>query len=236
MTDSTPQSDGSVLVLTRCRGDDAGHLFGLRGGDILLGVDGHPWSGTSRALSRHFARQQRAVLLTFQRKEVVFSVLSERADLGWWNIQPRPATLAKLPDLSANLRMWEIVAQPSGAHDLFCLRRSTLALIAPPIWLAQARLWPGLALFGAVTALCLPVGPALVGLVWVAAGLHLWQAGPDHQRVALQAQGYSRRARIAAPTEAAAIATWANLSPKARFRYGPAPLPSPNPDLGSEPL
>jgi hypothetical protein len=238
MTDSTAQSSGNVLVLTRCRADDPGHLFGLRGGDVLLGVDGHLWSGTSRALARHFTRQRRAVLLTFQRGEVVFSVLSERSDLGWWTMQPRPAALASLPEMTAPLGMWEIVAQPSGAHDLFCLQRSWLALITPPLWLAQARLWPGLALFAAAMALCLPVGPVLAMLVWIAAGLHLWQAGPDHRRVALQVQGYSRRARIAAPSEAAAIATWTMLSPKARFRYAPAPTPvaASNPDLGSEPL
>ena len=230
------QAPDTVLVLTRCRAEDAGHIFGLRGGDMLRAVDGQAWGGSARALTRHLARRGRPVLLTFQRGQAVFSIQSSRADLGWWDTRPRPAQLPPLPGSAGRMQMWEIVAHPSGAHDLFCLHRPLLALVAPPLWLAQARLWPGLALLGAAMALCLPVGPALAALVWIAAGLHLWQSGPDHQRVALHLQGYGRRARIAAGSERDAIATWTALHPQARFRYAPAPAPATAPELGSDPI
>lgn len=215
MTEATD----TVLVLTRCRTDDAGHVFGLRGGDILRAVDGEPWQGSANALKRRMARQTDPVALQFQRGDVVFAILTTQADLGFWDSKPRPETLPPVPKLGGNLGLWEIVARPCGAHELFPLGRSWLAAILPPLWLVQARIWTGLALFVAALAITLPAGPIMAGLVWVAAGLHLWQLGPDHQRVALQMQGFGRRGRIAARNEAEAVATWTALHPKARFRF-----------------
>ncbi|CUX82100.1 MAG: Protein of unknown function (DUF2628) [Roseibaca calidilacus] len=229
--DKTPES---VLVLKRCRTEDAGHVFGLRGGDILLGVNGTAWRGSVAALQKRILQHPAPSALSFQRKDAVFTILTDRADLGQWQAEPVPQTLAALPDTPETLRNWEIVASPRGGHDLFSTAPSLLALVAPPIWLAQSRLWSGLALFVAVCALGLPVGWPLIGCVWLAAGLHLWRNGVQHQRLALQLEGYSRAAIIAAASEASAMAGWRALNPNARFRFAapPAPAKQPASELG----
>ena len=110
--DKTPES---VLVLKRCRTEDAGHVFGLRGGDILLGVNGTAWRGSVAALQKRILQHPAPSALSFQRKDAVFTILTDRADLGQWQAEPVPQTLAALPDTPETLRNWEIVASPRGA-------------------------------------------------------------------------------------------------------------------------
>ncbi len=210
-----------VLVLNRCRMDDFGHWFGLRAGDVLLAVDGRPWRGTAAALQMQMARAGRPSALSFQRGAAVFTVLCERADLGRWAQEPPRSKLGPIPDCTETLRNWEIMVDTRGNHDLFAANPSWLALVAPPLWLAQARLWAALALFFAVAAVALPAGGVLVACVWLAAGLHLWRDGAVHQRVTLNDRGYRLAGVVAAPSEAAAMATWQALVPQARFRFSP---------------
>jgi len=91
--DKTPES---VLVLKRCRTEDAGHVFGLRGGDILLGVNGTAWRGSVAALQKRILQHPAPSALSFQRKDAVFTILTDRADLGQWQAEPVPQTLAAL--------------------------------------------------------------------------------------------------------------------------------------------
>lgn len=224
-----PAQPAQTLILARCRCNDAGHPLGLRNGDILLAVDGTPWVGSASELQDQLARSPRARQLSFQRGDTVFSVLSDRADLGQWTRKILPEPLPPPPPADDRLRNWEIWADLARNHDLFPARASWLALIAPPLWLAKSRLWAGLGLFGAVLALCLPVGPWLMAGVWICTGVHLWGEGASHRRVALQMQGYVRQGVIAARSEADAIAGWCKLSPEARFRFArPVTAPAAN--------
>lgn len=208
-----------MLVLDRCRMDDAGHLFGLRSGDILVGVNGVAWRGTAAALQMHMASAGQASTLTFQRGSTAFSVLVERADLGQWRREPLRAGLAEPFGNPEKLQNWEVMVDGRGNHDLFATAPSILALVAPPVWLAQTRLWAGLAVFAGVSTLALPVGVPLLACVWLVAGLHLWRDGAEHQRVALLMQGYRRAGIIAARNETGAVESWQALVPNARFRF-----------------
>jgi hypothetical protein len=210
-----------VLVLLRCRATDAGHGFGLRGGDILIGLDGAPWRGSAVTLQAQILRAGKDCALSFQRGAAVFTILCGRADLGQWRRVAPPEGLAPVPPCPESLRNWEIMADRRDMHDVFASVPTVLALVAPPLWLAQTRLWAGLALFAAAVALSMPVGWPLVACIWLAAGLHLWRDGAAHQRVALQMQGFRRVAIIAARSEAEAAMIWQRLVPEAKFRFAP---------------
>ncbi len=215
----TTVSEETLLVLNRCRSVDAGYPFGLQAGDMLIGVNGTPWRGTAASLHKAISAYPRQSLLTFLRGRAVFSILTARADLGLWEVQKIQSDMPDLPALNTQLRNWEVMADLQGEHDLFPVDASWLALIAPPLWLAQSRLWSGLAVFTAVIALSLPVGPALVLAVWLVAGLHLWRDGAQHQRIALQMQGYVRRGILAATSEGDAVTQWRQLFPETRFCF-----------------
>jgi len=207
------------LCLKRCRSGDAGYPFGLLAGDLLIGLNGAPWRGSAIDLHKTVSAYGQQSLLTFLRKGGVFSILTERADLGLWEMQPVQADLPDLPAPDKRLRSWDVMADRNGIHDLFPVDASLLALVAPPVWLAQSRLWSGLAVFVAVIVLSLPVGLALVLAVWLVAGLHLWRDGAQHQRVTLQMQGFVRRGILAATSESEAVALWCQLYPETRFCF-----------------
>jgi hypothetical protein len=220
-----PDTSAQVLVLKRCRTEDFGHALGLLAGDVLVSVDGAPWHGSAGVLQDRMARASGPTVLGFQRAGVGFSVLCSRADLGQWARIPANDSHMRLPDYSEGMRNWQIMADIRGAFDLFPVTPSIIALIAPPVWLAQGRLWAALGVFAALVALALPVGLPLLGPIWVAVGVHLWRDGAGHQRVALEVQGFYRAAILASRSEAEAIATWQSLQPKARFRFAPAQAP-----------
>jgi hypothetical protein len=208
-----------TLCLARCGARDAGAALCLRKGDTLAGVDNAPWRGTAEALQARLAAADRPLALTFRRGGVALTVLAQRADLGLWESVAAEATAPPLPQDPARLCNWEVMVHADGSHDLIALRPSLLALVAPPLWLAQARLWTLFATLGAGMAIALPAGALLVAGVWVAAGLHLWRAGDKHLRAARMAEGYRKVGVIAGTTEGAARAAWATLEPGARFRY-----------------
>ncbi|MCC5964940.1 MAG: hypothetical protein JJU24_02275 [Natronohydrobacter sp.] len=215
----TESHENTSLVLKRCRADDAGYPFGLHAGDRLIAVNGATWHGSASALQKIVATHGQPSLLTFMRDGIVFSILTPRADLGCWDAKPALNEPSELPALDSPVRNWEIMADKNGNHDLFTVDASLLALVAPPIWLAKSRLWSGLAVFFTVIALSLPVGTALLFVVWIVAGVHLWRDGAEHLRIALQMRGYVRRGIVAATSEAEAVALWSRLVPQARFRF-----------------
>jgi hypothetical protein len=217
-----PPLPEQMLVISRCREGDIGLSFGLKAGDMLIGLNGQPWRGAAVSLQAQILRSGRDCALSFQRGNVAFTVLSSRADLGQWRKIPPPESVLPVPRGPDGLRNWEIMADRRNNHDLFACMPTLLALVAPPVWLAQARLWSGLALFAAAVALCLPVGLPLVIPIWLAAGLHLWRDGAAHRRVALQMQGFCRVGIIAARSEGEAALIWQSLVPDAKFRFAPA--------------
>ncbi|MGP9805041.1 hypothetical protein [Paracoccus sp. NSM] len=224
----------TTLRLARCGARDAGAAYGLKRGDLLIGLDGAPWQGGADALSRRVAAAGRPVALTFQRGTALVTVMVRRADLGPWERAPlsqiTPAD-QPLPD-PLGLVNWEIMRRADGTHELFSRSSSMLALIAPALWLAQMRLWTWLATLILALALALSGGPLLMLAVWFAAGLHLWRAAAGHLRAARLAEGYRPLGIIAARTEAEACRLWAELHPGARFRFGGAVPPAEAQALG----
>ena len=212
---SVPQT----LCLSRCKAGDHGHALGLKSGDLLIAVDGKRWTGTVAGLKARFSDISDDVALTFRRGDAVWTVLTHRLDLGQWTPTPLPVDTPAVTLATDVMCNWEIVANSDWTHDLFPLRPSLLALVAPGLWLAYHRLWTLLATLIAAMAVALPAGVALVIGLWFAVGLHLWRNGSAHIRVDRAASGYHRVAIIAARSESAAIATWTTLRPDARFRF-----------------
>lgn len=208
-----------TIALVRCGLRDPGATLGLRAGDVLIGVEGKAWAGGIDALAARFSAARRPLLLTFMRGETGFDVLATTADLGRWQACAMPASPPPLQSASAAICNWQILRHHDGQYDLVALRPSLLALIAPPLWLAQGRLLTWLTAMGAALALALPAGALLMGCVWIAAGLHLWRHGAAHLLQARQIEGYHRAGMIAAPREGAAMQAWARLVPDAQFRY-----------------
>lgn len=214
-----PDASAQVLVLKRCRSDDFGYSLGLLSGDVLVAVDGAPWHGSATTLQARMLRAAGPIALGFRRGGVGFYVLTSRADLGQWVRVPAQPEHAHLPDYAEGLRNWQIMSDARARFDLFPQTPSIMALIAPPIWLAQGRLWAGLVLFAALCAIARPVGLPLLAAIWLAVGVHLRREGAGHLRVALEMKGFFRSAILAARSESEAIAIWQTLHPGARFRF-----------------
>jgi len=212
-----------TLTLTRCRHQDPGHALGLRSGDTLIAIDGKPWQGGSKDLADRFATRQAPLLLSFLRQDAVLSLLADSPHLGLWDKTTAPALpatiAAALPQPSAALCNWQIMVNQHGQYDLFALRPSWLALVMPPLWLAQARMFTWLTALAAAMALSLPGGAWLLAGVWVAAGLHLWRHGNRHLLQARLAEGYRATGVVAATSETMARQGWQALTPDARFRF-----------------
>jgi len=187
-------------------------------------VNGRRWTGSVDSLRAYFANGADPVALTFQRGAAVWTVLTDRLDLAQWVRMPAPPATGTTPVSTEALCNWEIVANSDGTHDIFPLRPSLAALVAPALWLAQQRLWTLLATLGAVLAVALPAGVPVIAALWVAAGLLLWRNGADHVRADRAAAGFHRVGMVAARSEREAIAAWESLSPKARFRFETALL------------
>jgi len=214
----------TTLCLGRCKFEDHGHSLGLKTSDILVGVDGQQWRGSLQNLKTRFSQKPGHVALTFQRGDAVWSILTERLDLGEWRQVARTSASQMAPTNPEFLCNWEVVVNCDGTHDLFALRPSLAALVAPALWLAQQRLWTLLATLVAGLAVALPAGmPVVIGL-WAAAGLHLWRSGTNHIRADRAAAGFHRVGIVAAQSEIEAIAFWESLNPTAQFRFlTPAP-------------
>jgi hypothetical protein len=226
MIQNTPNAQGDqagakTICLVRCGARDAGAALGLRKGDVLVGVDGVAWQGTVTALKARFAAADAPLALTFRRGGAALTLLAQRADLGLWQVVPADPGETPLPAHVDRLCNWDVMQHPCGLHDLVALRPSLLALMAPPVWLAQMRLWTLLTTLCAAAAIALPVGLPLVGFIWLAAGLHFWRAGEGHLRVARLAEGYRKVGVVAAASETEARAAWVALTPDARFRFDP---------------
>jgi hypothetical protein len=212
-----------TLCIGRCRSVDHGHGLGLKSGDILVGVDGKRWTGSLDSLKAHLSDRSDKIVLTFQRGTAIWSVMTDRLDLGQWERLPAPSTTPFAPFATDLLCNWEIVANSDWTHDLFPLRPSVAALMAPALWLAQQRLWTLLATLGAGLAVALPAGVPVMVALWAAAGLHLWRSGTDHIRADRAGAGFHRVGVVAARSEMEAIAAWEGLRPNARFRFDGMP-------------
>ena len=208
----------------------AGWALCLRPGDVLVAVAGRPFLGSTLDLAHHFSPDDQPVALTFRRGEAVFSLYAPTPALGRWEPVEPPASLV-LPDLPSGPPHNRVVMRDAaGEFEVLDQTPSLLALIAGPIWLLQMRLWLTLATHAATLAVAGLVSPWLALPLYAALSLHLWRRGPcillSERRIA----GALPVACLAAGSEAEAVATFRQLEPEARYRWGSKVLPRPDED------
>lgn len=196
----------------------------LREGDVLVAVNGEPFSGTEKDLSARFIDAHgRPLALSFHRGTQVFNVLATSSRLGAWeqiDWSPDLSAAKMNPDVMSN---WEFFRGANGLYDVQPLAPGVLALLAPPVWLLQMRLWvPSSALIAAI-AVALVVSPLMALAAYLAAGLHIWHSGPKYFRNDRQARGYLGDMVLAAPSEKVAHAAYLRLNPNSRFVFAPEP-------------
>lgn len=221
----TPQPAPVTLRLRAVPAASAGRALCLRAGDVLVAVNGRAFTGDGPTLARRFAaRSGQTLALTFRRGDQVLTVLCADPAPGQWETIPAPPPEEGLAGLDPDgLRNWEILRGPDGTYDLHPLRPSMAALLAPPLWLLQMRLWVPFATLatalaaGALVAFWVPL------LVWGASVLHIRHAAPAYVRLDRAARGLTIHAVHAARTEAEAHAVHRRLHPADRFLFDAAP-------------
>lgn len=226
---SEASQDETTLRLKALPAGAAGRGLALRAGDTLLAVNGRAFSGDASTLARRFAdRRGRPLALTFARGEGTVTVLADRADLGQWESVPQTETRDEPgridPDL---LRNWEILRSRDGLYDLHPLAAPTLALVLPPVWLLQMRLWVPFATLCAALVASGLVALWAVAIVWGAAGLHMRHAATAYLRLDRRALGLVPHSVHAARSEAEVHALHRRLHPGDRFLFERTAKPEP---------
>lgn len=225
--------EAPVITALRLRGESlapAGRRLGLRSGDVLTAINGIPFRGDEAALASRFAaRGKGALALTFLRETESITVLAETAGLGRWESIPfAPGTEVeehKHID-PAGLRNYEVMRSMDGLYDLHPSEASVMALIAPPLWLLQARLWvPGATVLAALVAAAV-VSPLMSAVVWLAAGLWVRRQAAHFLRMDRHGRGLAFAGVIAAPSEREAHARHAARHPEDRYLFAAEPRPT----------
>ena len=220
---SAPTPAKGSLVLAQA--NRLGAALGLHAGDRLIAVNGLPIAADPATLAARIGPTGRATALTIERSGLVWTVLTDTAQLGRWQPGPPPVDRPETPKGRIHpeaLQNWEILRAPDGRYDVQPVALPLLALIAPPLWLMQTRLWGGLALWTALVLLGVPLGwPAVVALHALAA-LYFWRSGPALWRADRVARGLRPDGVLAAASETALHAQVQTLHPGATYLHLPA--------------
>lgn len=201
-----------------------GRRLGLAGGEVLLAVNGLPFEGGETALAARLAmRKGKPLAMTFAREGGDLLVLAATMGLGRWEAVPAPPAKA---DEAARIdpdryRNYEVMRDASGQYDLFAVTVPMIAMMAPPLWFLQMRVWSaGATLLAALTAAAI-VSPWLSLLVWMAAGLWVRRAALPLLRADRLARGLSPAGVVAARSEAEAHAAYQARMPGDRCIFCP---------------
>lgn len=230
MTETPTQTAGSLILSEPNR---LGAALGLRAGDRLIAVNGLPIPAEASALAARIGQGGRATALTMDRAGLVWIVLSDSAQLGRW--RPGPAPIDRPEDPKGRihpeaLRNWEILRAPDGRYDLQPAALPLMALIAPPLWLMQARLWAGLAVWAALVLVGVPLGWPAVLVLHAIAAVYFWKTGPALWRADRFARGLRPDGVLAAASETAVHARIRDLHPGAVYIHAAAHRPMGLPD------
>lgn len=210
MAQDIPPTETMETAL-RLRGDGltpAGLRLGLRGGDVLERINGLPFRGNEAALQQRFAAAAgKPQALGFRRGAEEILVLADRAALGRWESIPCPPadTAAEVHRIDpAGLQNYEVMRSGDGVYDIYPMKPSVMAMIAPPLWLLQMRLWvQGATLVAGLVAAAV-VTPWLAAAVWLAAGVWVRDSANAFLRMDRLGRGLGFAAVIAARNEAEA--------------------------------
>lgn len=220
-----PKAESTVRLRENGAGLE-GRKLGLKGGEVLIAINGRSYRGDDDGLHRRFeARGTKPLALTFARGEEEFTVLAETSRLGRWEIiGAGPMPEEQPPRIDPDkLRNFEVLRSDKGVYDLYPAVPPRLALLAAPIWILQMRIWAQGATLGAALAAAAVVSPWLAALVWLAAGLWLRRAAAWFVRADRRARGLNWEGVIAARTEAEAHAIHMARHPEDRNLFAPAP-------------
>lgn len=203
-----------------------GRALGLAAGDILLAVNGRAFTGAPAQLAARLAeRGGKPLALTFQRGPNRVTVLAHRIDLGVWDsmaaapAQTEEDTARIDPDRLFN---WEILRDGMGRFDAVCLAPSSFAMLLPPVWLLQMRLWMTFATVVAALSVAFAVSAYAVPVVWVALGVHLRHAAPAYLKADRAGRGLRLCGVHAARSEKEAQAAHQVHFPNDRPLFAPA--------------
>jgi hypothetical protein len=147
----------------------------------------------------------------------MFHVLSDSITLGPWEIGPAPedddlpARMA--PDGFCN---WEVFSAENGTYDIQPTSGSWLALVAPPLWLLQARLWGPFVAWAGISLAVLPAGLWAEAMAQIVMALYFWQAGAALFRADRLSKGMSLVRVLAERSETALHARLKDISPELR--------------------
>lgn len=201
-----------------------GRRLGLCGGEVLVAVDGGAFAGDEAALAARMARRKgRATALGFAREGDEFLVLAATTALGRWEAVAAPAPpsgeRARIdPD---SLRSYEVMRDAAGQYDLYPTTVPMMALMAPPLWLLQMRVWAAGATLVAALVAAAMVTPWLSLAVWMAAGLWVRGAALPLLRADRMARGLGFVWVVAARSEAEAHAAHQARMPGDRCIFCP---------------
>jgi hypothetical protein len=202
--------------------EPAGQALGLRAGDMLDAINGRPFRGGEAALRARFAeRGEKPLAMGFKRGTETFLVLATTSRLGRWEAVPCP-----LPEGEEaaridpeGLRNYQVMRSETGVYDLYPAVPSVLAMIAPPLWLLQMRLWAQGATLAAALAAAGVVMPLLAAVVWIAAALWVRRTAATFLRADRAARGLRFAGVIAARGEAEAHAAHLARHPGDRYLF-----------------
>lgn len=201
-----------------------GRRLGLTGGEVLLLVNGVPFTGTETALTaRLLIRRGKPVALTFAREGGNLLVLTTTTALGRWEQVPAlPAPEGEAARIDPDgLRNYEVMRSPEGQYDLYAVDAPLIAVIAPPLWLFQMRVWaPGATLLAGLVAAAI-VTPWLSLAVWLSAALWIRGAAMPLLRADRQARGLGFAGVVAARSETEAHAIHQARAPGDRCIFCP---------------
>lgn len=220
---NAPEGGPATLRLAEVAPSAAGRGLGLRGGDVLVAVNGRGFHGDVASLSALAGNGGTALALTFQRGGAEFTVLARTAALGRWE------SVAALAEDGARRRIdpavlqpWEMMRAPDGTYDIFPQHLPMLGLALPQLWLLQMRLWVPCAMLVAAVVAGGIVHPALALAVHVAGAAHLRWTHAMYLRLDRRARGLSFHMVLAARGEARAHAAHRALYPDDRYLFARA--------------
>ena len=201
-----------------------GRRLGLTGGEVLLAVNGVAFTGKETALTaRLLMRRGKPLALTFAREGGNLLVLAETTALGRWDPVPAlPVAEGETARIDPDgLRNFEVMRGPEGQYDLYSVEVPLIAVIAPPLWLFQMRVWaPGATLLAGLAAAAI-VTPWLSLVVWLSAALWIRGAAVPLLRADRQARGLGFAGVVAARSETEAHAIHQARSPGDRCIFCP---------------